>query len=368
MSTPHFHWFLPMFPDGRAIIPTGADARPPSLDYLADVARAAEHNEFESVLTPTGSGCEDPWLTTAALIQTTQRLKFLVAFRPGLTHPTLVAQMIATYQRLSSNRLIVNVVTGGNQAEQESYGDFADKDTRYARTDEFLEVLRGCWDGRPYSFEGAHYRVRNGGLVTPLRDRPPIFFGGASPAAERVAARHADVQLLFGETPPMAAERIERLRPLAAEHGRTPEFGIRLHVINRDTSAEAWAEADRLLDITPDAFIAQMQAKMRDEPDAGQARILSLHNGTKADRAALQVYPNVWAGTGLVSGGGGTALVGSHEEVAERIREYQSIGIEHFILSGYPKLESAYWFGEGVVPLFRGAESLEGSARTPVAV
>jgi alkanesulfonate monooxygenase len=355
MTTPHFHWFLPTTDDGRFIAPADERYRRPSIDYLADVARAAERNGFESLLAPTGSSCEDAWLMAAAASQHTERIKFLVAFRPGFILPTVAAQMVQTFQRLSRGRLLLNVVTGGSPHEQRGYGDQLPKDDRYARTDEFLEVVKGCWDGRPYSFHGAHYDVDDGGLLEPLaqEDRPRLFFGGASPAAERVAARHAEVQLMFGEPPPMAAERIERLRSLAAAQGRTVEFGIRIHVINRDTAAEAWSEADRLLDILPDELIEQRQRMFALSEATGQERIMSLHNGTKHDRRALEVYPNIWAGTGLVIPGGGTALVGSHAEVAERIREYQSVGLDHFILSGYPKLEGAYWFGENVAPLFR---------------
>jgi alkanesulfonate monooxygenase len=349
--TIHLHWFLPTTSDSRDILPVGENYRRPTIGYLTDVARAAERNGFESLLVPTGSECEDAWLVTAALTQVTERIKFLVAFRPGFVLPTLAAQMAATYQKFSGNRLLLNVVTGGDQQEQAAYGDFLGKGDRYERTAEFLEVVRGSWSGRPYSFDGRYYRVENGGLVEPLTDTPQIFFGGASPEAERVSARHADVQLMFGEPPFMAVERVERLRNLAAQLGRTITFGIRLHVITRDTAAAAWAETDRLLDAMPPELIERQQARMARSEAVGQRRISSLHNGTKDDREALKVYPNLWAGTGLLIGGGGMALVGSHQEVAERLREYHSIGIEHFILSGYPKLEEAYWFGEGVTPL-----------------
>jgi len=355
VTAPRLHWFLPTTDDGPFMVPSDDRYRRPTIGYLSDVARAAERNGFESLLTPTGSHCEDAWTVASAVSQLTERIKFLVAFRPGFTLPTFSAQVVQTFQRVSDNRLHLNVVTGGNPREQLAFGDHLDKDARYARTEEFLQVVKGCWDGMPYSFSGTHYDVQEGGLVEPLRseERPLIFFGGASPAAEHVSARHADVQLMFGEPPPMAAERIARVRALAEANGRSIAFGIRIHVINRDTSEAAWAEANRLLDIIPDSLIAARQAALATSEAEGQRRISTLHEGTKEDRRALEVYPNIWAGTGLVVGGGGTALVGSHEEVAARIREYQSIGMDHFILSGYPKLEGAYWFGEGVAPLLR---------------
>jgi alkanesulfonate monooxygenase len=350
---PKFHWFLPTHGDNRGIFEGGPGRRPPEIGYLREVALAADRNGFESLLTPTGRHCDDSWLTTAALTQVTERIKFLVAFRPGLVHPTLGAQMVQTYQRFSGNRLGLNVVTGGDDAEQKSYGDFATKDERYARTAEFLTIVKHEWEGKPYKHEGQFYHVEGSGLAEPLtpEKRPTIFFGGASPAAEQVSIEHADVQLFFGETPPMAAERIARLRKLAAERARKLSFGIRLHVINRDTSEEAWTEANRLLDQLPDEVVAKVQNKFNSAGAVGHQRIATLHDGTKHNREALQIYPNLWAGSSLIYGN--AALVGSHEEVADRIREYNSIGVEHFVLSGYPKLESSYWFGEGVIPLFK---------------
>jgi alkanesulfonate monooxygenase len=351
-----FHWFLPTSGDSRHVVGGGhgarpgatAQDRPPSVAYLTQIARAAEQVGFEAVLTPTGEWCEDAWLTTAMISQHTERLKFLVAFRPGFVSPTLAAQMAATYQRHTGGRLLLNVVTGGESAEQRAYGDFLDKDARYARTGEFLHIVREVWQGRSVSLDGEHLRVDNARLVSPPDPVPPLYFGGSSPAAGRVAARHTDVYLTWGEPPAQVAEKIAWIRGLAAEEGRTVRFGIRLHVINRDTSGEAWAEARRLLDgIGPEA-VRQAQERLALSESEGQRRMLALHGGRRDD---LEIHPNLWAGIGLVRGGAGTALVGSHEEVADRVLEYHALGIDEFVLSGYPHLESAYWFGEGVLPL-----------------
>ncbi|MEN3361275.1 MAG: alkanesulfonate monooxygenase, partial [Mycobacteriales bacterium] len=245
------HWFLPTSGDSREIVGfTHREAvaggvaevqRPPDIDYLAQIARAADHLGYTAVLTPTGTWCEDAWLTTAALIRETRRLRFLVAFRPGFISPTLAAQMAATYQRHSGGRLLLNVVTGGDVAEQRRFGDWLDHDQRYQRTDEFLTVVRGAWSGEPFDFDGAHYRVAGAVVPRPPDPVPAVFFGGASPAAERVAARQVDVYLAWGEPPPQIAERLDRVRGLAAGAGRRLRFGIRLHVISRDTTAQAWA-------------------------------------------------------------------------------------------------------------------------------
>jgi alkanesulfonate monooxygenase len=352
-----FHWFLPTNGgDGRHVVggghgvSAGAAGRPASVSYLGQVARAAEDAGFEAALTPTGAWCEDAWLSTAMLSQVSDRLKFLVAFRPGLTSPTLAAQMAATFQNLSGGRLLLNVVTGGESHEQRAYGDFLDKDARYARCDEFLTVVRRLWAGETVDFDGEHVRVEGASLQQVPDPLPQIYFGGSSPAAGEVAAKHVDVYLTWGEPPAAVAEKVARIRRLAEAQGREIRFGIRMHTITRDTSEEAWAEADRLLAGIDDDTIARVQEGLRRSESEGQRRMLDLNRGS---RDGLVVHPNVWAGVGLVRGGAGTALVGSHEEVADRIEEYASVGIEEFVLSAYPHLEGAYWFGEGVLPVLQ---------------
>ncbi|MFJ6615899.1 LLM class flavin-dependent oxidoreductase [Streptomyces sp. NPDC091289] len=350
-----FHWFLPTNGDSRHVVGGGHGTpvtaaggdRPPTVRYLAQIARAAEDLGFTGALTPTGAWCEDAWLTTAMVSQHTERLKFLVAFRPGFVSPTLAAQMASTYQRQTGGRLLLNVVTGGESHEQRAYGDFLDKDARYARTGEFLEIVRQLWDGKTVDLDGEHLRVEQARLSRLPDPVPEVYFGGSSPAAGRVAARHADVYLTWGEPPAQVAGKIARIRSLAAEQGRTVRFGIRLHVITRDTSGAAWAEADRLLAGFDPATVRAVQEGLARSESEGQRRMLELHGG---GRDGLEIHPNLWAGIGLVRGGAGTALVGSHTEVAERIREYHALGIDEFVLSGYPHLEEAYWFGEGVLP------------------
>ena len=363
--TLHLHWFLPTGGDSRDVLATGPDVhrRDPTLDHLALVARAAEQLGFEAVLTPTGTWCEESWISTAALIRETTRLKFLVAFRPGTITPTLAAQMAATFQRHSNGRALLNVVTGGDAGEQQRFGDWLDHDDRYVRTDEFLAIVRGAWNGEPYDFDGVHYTVAGASTRLPPDPTPDIYFGGASPAAEQVAARRADVYLTWGEPPAQVAEKLDRVREAAERTARELRFGIRLHVIARDTAEEAWAETERLLAGMDEATIERAQAKLRASGSVGQQRMLALHGGRTDD---LVVSPNLWAGVGLVRGGAGTALVGSHEEVADRIAEYHELGIDEFVLSGYPHLEEAYRFGEGVAPVLR-RRGLAAGAELPIA-
>jgi alkanesulfonate monooxygenase len=360
------HWYLPTHGDGRTLLLAGDSSqtdllthsrparpghRPPTLAYLAQVARAAEQSGFDAALTPTGTWCDDSWITCAALSQLTDRLRFLVAFRPGSLHPTLAAQQVATFQRHSGGRLLLNIVTGGNDVEQRRFGDDLDKDGRYERTDEFLTILRGAWSGEPFSFAGEHLWA-DGATALAVEEAPEIYFGGSSPAALRVAARHADVYLTWGEPPPQLEQHLEQIRNLAADTPRERELrhGIRLHVVSRDTPERAWADAEALIADADDAAIAEAQTKMTHASATGQQRMQALHNGRRDE---LEVYPNLWAGPGLLRGGAGTALVGSHEQVADRIAEYHELGIDEFIFSGYPHLEEAYAFGEGVLPVLR---------------
>ncbi|TDC51146.1 LLM class flavin-dependent oxidoreductase [Actinomadura sp. KC345] len=372
--TLRFHWFLPTTGDSRALIggghvvpigvaqppprPGTADRiRPPDIGYLAQVARTAEQLGFEAVLTPTGTWCEDAWLVTAALLRETSRLKFLVAFRPGSVSPTLAAQMAATYQRISGGRLLLNVVTGGEPAEQRRFGDHLPHEARYARTEEFLRIVRGAWSGEPFDLKGEHYHVEGATVSRPPDPLPEIYFGGSSPAAGPVAASHADTYLTWGEPPAPVAQKLAWMRGLADARGRGLRFGIRLHTISRDTSEAAWAEAQRLLDGLDPADVEKAQQALSASDSVGQKRMRTLHEDFRAGGSAsardLEVHPGLWAGVGLVRGGAGTALVGSHAEVAGLIEEYAALGVEEFIMSGYPHVEEAYWFGEGVLPELR---------------
>ncbi len=351
------HWFLPTGGDSREVLPIAPDShrRAPTPDYLAQVALACDQLGFDAVLTPCGTGCEDAWITTASLLPITRRLRFLVAFRPALLTPTLAAQMASTYQRMSGGRLLVNIVTGAEPAELARFGVHDDKDTRYAQTAEFLQVVRGAWTGEPFDFRGSFYEVNSATTRDVPDPVPEIYFGGASSAAEAVAAEHVDVYLAWGEPPAMVTERIDRVRALASAAGRSVRFGIRFHVIARPTAAEAWAFADSLVETMDPAAIAAAQQDFATTASVGQRRMAELHGG---DRERLLVHPNVWAGFGLVRGGVGTGIVGSYAEVAERMLEYHALGFDEFILSGYPHLEEALWFGEGVMPLLREAGHL----------
>lgn len=356
------HWFLPTYGDSRAIMAGGHGTtghygeREADLGYLTQLALAAESNGFESVLVPTGLWCEDAWIATAALIGATKRLGFLVAARPSLVSPTVIAQQAATFQKLSNGRLKLNVVIGGEDHEQRSFGDHRTKEERYAMGDEALTVIEHLLTSpEPITLHGKHIDVENAVLSRRPANAPEIFFGGSSPAGIEVAAKHAGVYLTWGERPADVQQKIERARTAAAAHGRELDYGIRLHIIARETEDEAWAEAQRLIDGLDPEVVAQIQGGLARSQSEGQRRMTALHGQGGAfhrgtDARDLEIAPNLWSGIGLVRGGAGTALVGSYEQVAERIGEYFDAGLGHFILSGYPHLEEAFHVGEGVVP------------------
>ncbi len=344
-------WFIPTHGDSR-YLGTSKGARAVDADYLRQVAVAADTLGYDGVLLPTGRSCEDAWVVASSLIHATKQLKFLVAVRPGLSTPGLAVRMAATFDRLSNGRLLINVVTGGDPQELEADGLHADHATRYEISDEFIRIWRGALAGGDagFDFDGKHLQVKGARTLYPpvQKPYPPLYFGGSSAAASALAAEQMDVYLTWGEPPAAVAEKLADIRARAAEHGRTVKFGIRLHVIVRETNEEAWRAADELISHLDDEVIAKAQASFARMDSEGQRRMAALHGGR---RDQLEVSPNLWAGVGLVRGGAGTALVGDPATVVERIREYEALGIETFIFSGYPHLEESYRFAELVFPL-----------------
>jgi len=244
---------------------------------------------------------------------------------------------------------------------------FLSHDERYEVTEEFLQIWREAVAGNPISLNGKHLRVENAKVLYPSvqKPHPPLYFGGSSKVAYGLAARQVDVYLTWGEPPQQVAEKIEAVRQLAAEYGRTVRFGIRLHVIVRETEREAWAAANDLIRYVDDETISRAQKTFARFDSEGQRRMAELHRG---GREKLEVSPNLWAGVGLVRGGAGTALVGDPVTVAKRMQEYADLGIETFILSGYPHLEEAYRVADLLfphLPISLRSEPLAGNVTGP---
>jgi alkanesulfonate monooxygenase len=342
-------WFLPTHGDGRHL-GTSVGAREVDHAYLAEIAQAADRLGYYGVLIPTGRSCEDSWVVASSLAPLTKQLRFLIAFRPGLLNPSLAARMASTFDRISNGRLLINIVTGGDPAENSGDGIFLEHGDRYEITREFLQIWKKLLSGEAVNYDGKHLRIEDGQMLFPpvQKPHPPLYFGGSSDAGIDVAAAEVDTYLSWGEPPAQVGEKLAAARAAADRHGRRLNFGVRLHVIVRETAEEAWRAADDLIRYVDDETIAKAQAKFNSMDSIGQRRMAALHGGSKEK---LEIYPNLWAGVGLVRGGAGTALVGDPHQVANLMKEYMAVGVENFILSGYPHLEEAYRFAELVFPL-----------------
>ncbi|MBD2691195.1 FMNH2-dependent alkanesulfonate monooxygenase [Anabaena catenula] len=341
-------WFIPTHGDGR-YLGTAIGGRSVNFDYWRQIAQAVDQLGYTGALLPTGRSCEDAWILASSLVTHTKKMRFLVAIRPGLMSPGIAARMAATFDRISGGRLLINVVTGGDPVELAGDGLHLNHDDRYKLTDEFLTVWREIAAGEVANFEGDYLNIKEGKILFPnvQKPYPPLWFGGSSPIAQEIAAKHVDVYLTWGEPPAQVAEKITYLQRLAAAEGRTLRFGIRLHVIVRETESLAWEAANDLIRYVDEDAIAKSQQAYARMDSVGQQRMKELHNGS---REALEISPNLWAGIGLVRGGAGTALVGDPDTVARRMEEYADLGIDTFIFSGYPHLEEAYRVAELLFP------------------
>ena len=343
-DSPSIYWFIPSGGDGRQL---GQPTRPAHFSYLTQVAQAADVLGFDGVLLPTGGTNEDTIVVASALSSVTRQLRFLVALRPSLISPVLAARLTASLDRISGGRVNLNIVSGSSPNELE--GVNLTSAERYELTNEWLGVFRALLRGETVQHDGTHLHLSESRSLLPSVQRPypPIYFGGSSDPALAVAAEHVDVYLSWGERPEQVAEKFERIRADARRHGRQVRFGLRAHVIVRPTEEEAWAAADDLIADVSDAQIAQAHQAFLSSASEGQRRQSALNGGT---RESLRIGKNLWAGVGLLRGGAGTAFVGNPENVAAALREYQDIGVDTFVLSGYPHLEEAYRVAELLFP------------------
>ncbi|MBB4233999.1 FMNH2-dependent alkanesulfonate monooxygenase [Rhizobium esperanzae] len=345
----NFLWFIPTSGDGTYL--GSADLnRAPEIGYLTQIAQAVDRLGYSGVLLPTGVACEESFVTAAALAAKTEKLQFLVAIRPGTASPAYYARLATTLDRISNGRLLLNIVVGGSPAELAGDGIHLEHDERYAHAEEFFTVFEELLDKGTASFDGKYIKATNARLGFPSvqNPRPPLYFGGSSDAGIDFSVGRVDKYLTWGEPPAQVAEKVAKVRKAAAERGRQVSFGIRLHFIVRETDEEAWEAAERLIRHLDDDTIREAQERFVHESDSvGQKRMAALHGGR---RDKLEVSPNLWAGVGLVRAGAGTALVGSPKTVAARLREYQEIGIDTVIGSGYPHLEEAYRVAELLFP------------------
>ncbi|WP_424949535.1 LLM class flavin-dependent oxidoreductase [Deinococcus sp.] len=357
-STSDFLWFAQLSRDGEFIGTKEKPLRKPTLEYVSSLIETAAEAGFSSLLTATNYHSEHENYTAAiAALARTRGAGLLIAVRPGMFQPAMYAKMLATAQNLFPGRVRLNIVTGSSPLENAMYGDFEAHAQRYKRTREFITILRQLWtQPAPQSYQSELFHFENA-VLEPAPVQPiPIYFGGASEAAQRVAAELADVYLLWGEREDMLRERLDQMRVLEGEHGRKLSYGLRTHVVVRETEAEAWQAAERLISrVDPEVRRAFVESYSNVD-GVGQLRQFQM---LQEAGDSLVVEPHLWAGVGMARSGVGVAIVGDPGQVAEKIRGYERMGISTFIFSGYPHLEEARRFGELVMPLLKGTQAEE---------
>lgn len=332
-------------------------------DYVRLLAQAHEHAGFDRILVPASATSPDPLLTVTYAAAHTQRIQFLLAHRPGFVAPTLAARQFATLDHYTGGRVAVHFISGGSDVDQQRDGDFLTHDERYARTEEYIALLRRVWsETQPFDHEGRYYRARGvASEVKPLQQpHPPIFFGGASEPALKVAGRLADVYALWGESLAQAGDLVRRVRAEAASHGRPIEFSISFRPIIAPTEAQAWEKAEQILAATKAQQGAIAHARGTGPQQSEGARRL-LADAAAGDR----VDERLWTAVARETGGrsNSTSLVGTPEQVAEALLRYYDLGINTLLLRGFDPLLDAIDYGRELLPLIREKVAQRDAAR-----
>jgi alkanesulfonate monooxygenase len=327
----------------------------PVLDraYVEAIAKVHEDGGFDRALVAFGSTSPESILIAGHAASVTEKLGFMIAHRPGFTAPTVAARQLATLDQLTGGRIAVHIITGGSDDEMRRDGDHSVKDDRYARTDEYLDIVRQEWtSAKPFDYKGKYYDVQGAfGAVKPFQ-KPylPIYFGGSSDAAIPVAGKHADIYALWGESQAQVRETVARVRAAAAKWNRTPRFSLSLRPVLADTEEAAWKRAKEIEDQTRALRDrAGLKTEGHAPPNAGAQRLL--------DAAALgsRVDKRLWTGVAALTGASGnsTGLVGTPEQVADALLDYYDLGVSTFLIRGFDPLEDAVAYGRDLIPLVR---------------
>ena len=331
--------------------------------YLRASAQAHEAGGFDRVLIGWHSNGPDGLQLAADAAAHTQRIGFLVAHRPGFQAPTTAARAYATLDQLSGGRAAIHVISGGDDVDQARDGDWLGKDDRYARTDEYVGILKQIWTAAaPVDHSGPYYRIAGASpeLRPQQRPRLPIYFGGASDAAIDVAGRHADVYALWGETHAQVSEIIGRVRASAARYGRTVRFSLSFRPILAETEARAWQRAaDIVATIERTRGQAALGPARAEAPNVGSQRLLAA--AALGDRPEGRLFTGVARVTG--ARGNTTALVGTPEQVATAFADYHALGVSTFLIRGFDPLEDAIEYGRSLLPATRAVLRQADTAR-----
>ncbi|MGY2052600.1 LLM class flavin-dependent oxidoreductase [Methylobacterium sp. JK268] len=322
--------------------------------YLRALAQAHEYGGFDRVLVAFHATSPDSLLLAGEIAHATERLGLMIAHRPGFTAPTVAARQFATLDHLTGGRVGVHIITGGSDVELAQDGDHLTKDERYARTAEYLDVVKAAWTAEaPFDYAGRHYRIAQGfSAVKPVqRPHPPVYFGGASDAALAVAGKHADIYALWGETRAQVLETVTRVRAAALRHRRERHvrFSLSVRPILADTEEKAWARAEAILARTLALRAARGLGAPPTPPNEGARRLLAA--AAQGDRLDGRLYTAIAAATGAQ--GNTTALVGTPDQVAEALLAYHDLGVTTFLIRGFDPLEDAVQYGRELIPAFR---------------
>jgi len=339
------------FQHGSEIHPSSGPAL--DTDYVEATAKAHDEGGFDRALIAFGSSSPESILAASHAASVTKRLNFMIAHRPGFTAPTVAARQLATLDQFTRGRIAVHIITGGSDDELAKDGDHLTKDERYARTDEYLDIVRQEWTSeKPFDYDGKYYQVKGAfGAVKPFQ-KPylPIYFGGSSDAAIPVAGKHADIYALWGETQAQVRETVSRVRASAAKWGRNPRFSLSLRPVLADTEEAAWKRAKEIEDRTRELREKSgLKTAGHAPPNAGAQRLL--------DAAALgsRLDKRLWTGVAALTGASGnsTGLVGTPEQVADALLDYYDLGVSTFLIRGFDPLEDAVASGRDLIPLVR---------------
>jgi alkanesulfonate monooxygenase len=322
-------------------------------DYVRHFAQAHEDAGFDRILIGYFSNGPDGFLVAAAAAWATERLGLMLAHRPGFVAPTLAARKLATLDHFSSGRLAVHIISGGDDNDQHKDGDYLAHDERYARTDEYVEILKRIWTSdRPIDHEGKYYKFTAAFAdVKPVqKPRLPIYFGGSSDAAIEIAGKHADVYALWGEPLDEAAQTIRKVRASAARYGREVRFSLSMRPILAATEQEAWARADHIIQTIQTMRGKALPGLTKNTPqNVGSQRLLAAAaRGKVLDK---RLWTEVAAATG--ARGNTTSLVGTPAQVAEALLEYYQLGVTTFLIRGFDPLEDTIDYGQELIPLVR---------------
>jgi len=355
---------------GMIVSTNYSETRPvvgPAIDpaFIDRFAQAHEEAGFDRILIDKSSSGPDTILIASRIAAVTKNLKLMLAHRPGFTAPTLAARQFATLDHLSGGRAAIHVISGGNDAEQRRDGDFLSHDERYARTDEYIDIMKKIWTSNaPIDHDGRFYRFQNAQADVKPVQQPhiPIFFGGASDVAIKVAARHASIYALWGEPLDQTRELIAKVRAAFAAEGRPVEFSLSVRPVLASTEAAAWQRAEAIRDRVKELIAAGRSGQPNLKPEnAGSQRLL------QAAARSPVLDKRLWTEIAGLTGapGNSTALVGTPQQVAEALLDYYDLGITTFLIRGFDPFEDAVDYGRELIPLVR-AEVARRTSKIPI--